>query len=68
MQGEECTHEGIEAYAAIQFEQTKPSLRTFLKLWLMGGLSAAKGVGELKAVQDDPARRPRSSSSRRQTE
>ena len=34
----ECTHEGIDAYAAVQFEQTKPSLRTFLKLWLMGGL------------------------------
>ena len=39
VQGEECTHEGTEAYAAIQFESTKPSLRTFLKLWLMGGLT-----------------------------
>ena len=54
VQGEECTHEGIEAYAAVQFEQTKPSLRTFLKLWLMGGpVRGWRGVGELKAVQDD---------------
>ena len=40
VQGDECSHEGIEAYAAVQFEQTKPSLRTFLKLWLMGGVDA----------------------------
>ena len=46
VQGEECTHEGIEAYAAVQFEQTKPSLRTFLKLWLMGGpVRGWRGVG-----------------------
>ena len=57
VQGEECVdgdHKGIDAYAAVQFEQTKPSLRTFLKLWLMGGpVRGWRGVGELKAVQDD---------------
>ena len=52
--GDECTHEGVDAYAAVQFESTKPSLRTFLKLWLMGGpVRGWRGVGELKAVQDD---------------
>ena len=57
VQGEECVdgdHKGIDAYAAVQFESTKPSLRTFLKLWLMGGpVRGWRGVGELKAVQDD---------------
>ena len=32
----DCEHVGTEAYAAVQFEALKPSLRTFLKFWLMG--------------------------------
>jgi len=57
LQGDECIdgdHKGIDAYAAVQFESTKPSLRTLLKFWLMGApVRGWRALGELKAVQDD---------------
>ena len=50
---DDCGHEGIDAFAAIQFEVVKQSLATFLKFWLMGApVRGWQAVGELKAVHE----------------
>lgn len=48
---EDCDHAGIDAFAAVQFDDVKQSLGTFLKFWLMGApVRGWQALGEMKAA------------------